>query len=223
MRRSLALAAALFLLFLLPALPCWAEPGDEAGATATQTPAPDGSTTVTQTPVDPESIHVPDTSGKVGGLESNARSTRTGVVGLQLVSIAELASGGTDSDDGKYQFSGEVVGDILDAGAGYMWVTVSDGDNALSIYMKDSDAALVQRLGGYGVEGTTLLISGTFHLSCDVHDGETDIHASSASVLRSGFEREETVDPARLRVAIGLLAAAALLIFINWRLRERLR
>ena len=223
MKRLLVSVAALFLVFLLPALPCWAVPGDEMGATASQTPAPDGSTTVTQTPIDPESVHVPDTSGKVGALESNARSTRTGAVGLQLVSIAELASGGPDFDDGKYQFSGEVVGDILDAGAGYMWVTVSDGDNALSIYMKDSDAALVQRLGGYGVEGTTLLISGTFHLSCDVHDGETDIHASSASILRSGFDREEIVDPNRLKVAVGLLVLALLLIFINWRLRERLR
>ena len=142
-------------------------------------------------------------------------------------SIEDLATADTYYDGQTVQVVGEVVGDKLNADASgtYCWITLSSqsSDYSISVYMNSVAASAIDTYGAYGSTGTILQVRGTFNLSCDEHDGETDLHAEVVTVTARGETEEEEFDfddflPGACAVGFGL---ALMLVF--YLLRERLR
>lgn len=129
--------------------------------------------------------------------------TRVGV----LVSTNRALNGS------EVSFTGEAVGDIVNAGEGYKWANISGTSNAvISVYMPDDLAKLIQHVGDYHETGTSLKITGTYHIACPEHDGELDVHASAAEVTDNGGPVTHMVVPGRLEAAFALCVVAGLLL-----------
>lgn len=111
---------------------------------------------------------------------------------LYDVPISELTTADSFHDNQTVQVKGEVVGDLIaDEGASaYCWVSLQELDaedpSVVSIYMTRELANQIDAYGHYGQQGTTLQVMGTFHLACGDHQGLSDIHAETVSVVASG-------------------------------------
>lgn len=103
----------------------------------------------------------------------------------------------------EVSFTGEAVGDIVNADEGHKWVNIRGSSNsAISVYMPDDLAKLIQNVGDYHMTGTTLKITGTYHIACPEHEGELDVHASTAEVTDNGGPVTHMVAPGRLEAAL---------------------
>ena len=111
---------------------------------------------------------------------------------LYDVPISELTSADSFHDDQTVQVQGEVVGDLIadEADGSYCWVSLQETDAevpaVVSVYMTRDLAKQIDSYGRYGQQGTVLQVMGTFHLACGDHQGLSDIHVSTASVVTSG-------------------------------------
>lgn len=104
-------------------------------------------------------------------------STRVGV----LIAVNRALDGATVS------FSGEVVGDIMNADADHKWLNVLGSDGSCIGVLVDNDMAQrVTHVGGYSTTGTTLQVRGVYSVDCVEHQGELDVHAVSVRVLDAG-------------------------------------
>jgi len=109
-------------------------------------------------------------------------------------------------------FSGEVIGDIMRRGD-YTWINVSDGSNAIGIWIPTDGLGDVQTAGRYADHGDEVRITGIFHRACREHGGDLDIHATQLALLSKGFETTHAVEPIRVVLAAILtLAAVGVLI-----------
>lgn len=133
-------------------------------------------------------------------------ATRVGV----LVSINRALN------DNQVSFEGEAVGDLVNAGDGHRWANVMGTSNAvISVFLTDEQASLIHDVGDYHSTGTTLKITGTYHIACPEHQGELDVHASKAEVVNAGAHTPHPVVPGRLEAALVVcfMAAAALVVY----------
>lgn len=107
------------------------------------------------------------------------------------------------------------MGGVVNAGEGYKWANISGTSNAvISVYLSDDLAKLIQNVGDYHTTGTTLKITGTYHIACPEHEGELDVHASAAEVTDNGGPVTHMVVPGRLEAALALCAVAALFLML---------
>lgn len=104
----------------------------------------------------------------------------------QTVTSTELIENASELDGDTVSYSGEVVGDILYRGD-YAWINVSDGANAIGIYIPASEAKKIEFAGRYRVVGDTVSLTGTFHRACSEHGGDMDIHADTIEVSAKGY------------------------------------
>ena len=138
---------------------------------------------------------------------------------IYQVTIYALQNSDTYYEGQTVQITGEVVGDIINAEdkSDYRWITVdalaSERAASIQVYVSSAQASLIDTLGRYGSVGTTIFVTGKFHLACGQHDGLCDIHATALSVQEKGsttheeFAFEDFVS-ALLLVALGLLLFA---------------
>lgn len=144
-------------------------------------------------------------------------------------SIADLGSADSYFNNQTVQVTGEVVGDRLRAGLDdeHCWVTLTStkkGDGStISVFMTYEQASKIDTFGKYGMTGTVLQVKGAFHVVCNEHTGETDLHADTVSVASKGKQHKEVFDkqafiPGVIAIAIGLV-----MMFLLWRLQERRR
>lgn len=143
-------------------------------------------------------------------------------------SIAELAGADSYLDGQTVQVVGEAVGDNIRASVDgqHRWITLmaqDDSGASVTVYAPAHAASLVDTFGEYGATGTTLQVRGTFNLACPQHEGLSDLHADTVSVMRKGSVVEEPFSwklfvPGAAFVVLGLLFMLVFRI-----LRERLR
>ncbi|MEG2726050.1 MAG: hydrolase [Eggerthellaceae bacterium] len=144
-------------------------------------------------------------------------------------SIADLNAADSYFNNQTVQVTGEVVGDRLRAGFDdeHCWVTLTStkkGDGStVSVFMTYEQAELIDTFGKYGMTGTVLQVKGTFHLVCNEHTGETDLHADTVSVAATGKQHQlpfnsQAFIPGLVAVTIGLV-----MMFLLWRAQERRR
>lgn len=127
--------------------------------------------------------------------------------------IGVLASTNRALNNSEVSFSGEVVGDVLNADEGCKWINLRGSSNSvISGYVTDEQASLIQNVGDYHATGTTLQVVGTYHVACPEHQGELDVHAASVEVIDSGGPVIHLVSPGRLGLATGLCVLAALVL-----------
>ena len=132
-------------------------------------------------------------------------------------------------DNRTVQVVGEVVGDRIEAndGTGNCWIMltsrVQEESASISVLLSAEQASQIDHYGRYGVTGTTLQVRGTYHQTCEVDDGQPDIHATNSSVLLKGSEHPDEFSlrefaPGFVAIVIGLA-----LVGLFYIARERMR
>lgn len=108
------------------------------------------------------------------------------------VSINELIDNTSKYDKKSVTLTGEAIGECLERENG-CWVNMSDGGNAIGIWMTESDAARITHYGNYRFTGDTITVTGTFYEACPEHGGEPDIHCTQLTMDQEGFERTQSI------------------------------
>ncbi len=143
-------------------------------------------------------------------------------------SIADLSGADSYYDNQTVLVTGEAVGDNIRADilGDYRWITLQSTDSTyaeISVFMTAQQASRITSLGNYSTRGDIVSVQGTFHLVCNEHEGLTDLHADSVSIIDAGYPIEHKFNVRDFVPGIVLVAIGALLLFIFARLRERLR
>lgn len=144
-------------------------------------------------------------------------------------SIYDLQTSDSYYEGQTVQITGEVVGDIISAEgeAGYKWITVNalpdDKAASVQVVVSEDQAALIDMLGRYERTGTTVSVTGKFHLVCGQHEGLSDIHATSLSVLQQGYSHHTNFSFEPFIPALMLVACGLGFLFLYRHKREELR
>ena len=139
-------------------------------------------------------------------------------------SIASLARADSYYNKMTVQVVGEAVGDVIEDtnwGSENCWVSLWDANETVSVFMSDKNAQLIDTLGSHHRSGTKLQVRGEFHISCEDHDGISDLHAETVSVQSRGFEVQEDFSPVAFLPGVLLLVVGFALFFLFRYLRER--
>jgi hypothetical protein len=120
--------------------------------------------------------------------------------------INQLIENAKALDGKEVTVQGEAIGEPLPRGDD-CWINMSDGTNAIGIWMKASDAQKIIRFGDYKNKGDVIRVTGIFNRACVEHGGEADIHNNSMFIVQKGAPVKEQIPTAKI------IAAAFLLIF----------
>ena len=206
--RSFVMLFSLASLAVLLSIPAW-------GVTPSEAPSgtPAASAGAVQTPPDPLPS-APESGGGTleGGVDpQDALKTTT----------AELLLAQTSLDGRLVVFSGEVIGDAIDADRGHKWILVSDDGSALSVRMTDNHAGLIENYGKYGMKGTELRITGTYHVADPAQAGELNVTAENVEIIAHGGPVEMPVDTWKLYAGVAFFVAAGVLVLLYRYLQKR--
>lgn len=140
-------------------------------------------------------------------------------------SISALQEADAYLNDQTVQVVGEVVGDRLKAefDPGYCWIVLQSNEEnyaEIPVFITEEFTELVDTYGSYGRKGTTLQTRGTFHLACPEHEGLTDLHADTVSVVEKGSITEQVLDPNAFIPGGILVLVGGLMIIVFHRMRE---
>lgn len=148
---------------------------------------------------------------------------------LYETSIAELASADSFYDGQTVMVEGEVVGDRVndELNSAMCWITLQELDaenpSVVAVTMSKDQSQIIDTYGKYNTTGTTLQVRGTFHLDCDDHQGESDIHVTEVSAVAQGASTPSEVNPVIVIAAVVTILVGAALTGLYYFLRERAR
>ena len=146
-------------------------------------------------------------------------SAFTGILianGSSIVSVTsdDLINDAKDYDKKEVVYSGEVIGDIMKRGEN-TWINISDGANAIGIWITMDMANEIKYTGKYNFTGDTVKVTGMFNRACSEHGGDLDIHASKIEVIKQGHSDLKKINYNFIIVSVILLVVALILnIFI---------
>jgi hypothetical protein len=121
--------------------------------------------------------------------------------------------------DGKtVTFQGEVLQDLMERKDG-LWMNLSDGNNtAMGVFVPKSVVMpVISRAENYRTSGDTVLVTGTFHRACAQDQGETDIHATTVTVVKPGASKENPLHTDRVIWFLVLLGLLAIVLWLYYR------
>ena len=136
------------------------------------------------------------------------------------VTSTDLIEQAAALDQQSVTFSGEVIGDIMRRGD-YGWINVSDGSNAIGIWVKMTDQVAALTPGRYGEIGDEVSVTGVYHRACREHGGDLDIHAETLTLVQKGHAVTQPVIGWQLWLMCLLIPADAYLLYTLWRRRQR--
>ncbi len=137
------------------------------------------------------------------------------------VSSTDLIEKAKELDGQEVVYTGEVIGDIMVRGD-HTWVNVSDGSNAVGVFVENQLMSDITLAGKYGVHGDEVEITGIFHRACPEHGGDLDIHAISVQLLEKGYPMTYSIEPWKLPAA-AVLALATVVLFAYMIRKQRRR
>ncbi len=135
------------------------------------------------------------------------------------IAINDLISNGTTYDGTQVTVQGEALGEAMQRGD-YSWVNISDGTNAIGIWMKTEDARRITYYGDYKKIGDTIEVTGTFYLNCAQHGGDVDIHCTAMRIVSQGHLSSETISGTKIAIAAILFLLVCGLFGIYFRMRK---
>lgn len=142
-------------------------------------------------------------------------------------SIVDLGTADSYFDNQTVQVVGEAVGDDIRSGlsGNHRWITLAaeGGAATVSVYMSNESAAKIDTFGMYGTTGTSLQVRGAFHLVCPDHEGVTDLHAETVSVVKPGTHHGDKFDFDKFIPGIATVVVGLVMLVIFYWLRERRR
>ena len=124
------------------------------------------------------------------------------------ISSARLIDRAKAYDKPEIIYSGEVIGDILHA-SNHVWLNVSDGSNALGVWVSSDLASAIEVPGRYKQQGDTIRMLGTFYRACTEHGGDMDLHADSVTLVSRGYPVSHEVQGWKVWLAVFLSIGAA--------------
>jgi hypothetical protein len=132
------------------------------------------------------------------------------------VTSTELINNAKEYDKKEVIYSGEVIGDIMKRDE-YAWINVSDGDNAIGIWLPFEETKKIEYTGQYRYRGDIVKITGIFNRACPEHGGDLDIHSKSIEVVERGYEIKTNINFYWLLTGIILFIIAMTLTLIIYR------
>lgn len=138
--------------------------------------------------------------------------------------LNDLVEDAADWNNQTVVISAEAIGEPLERAEG-TWINVSNGSNAMGIWMSIEEAQRITVFGQYETLGDQLLITGQFHRACPEHGGEADIHLITMSITSPGEQMKTPVSFTKGLSAMGmfLFAAALSVYYLSLRIRKRSR
>ncbi|NCB73595.1 MAG: DNA-binding protein [Clostridia bacterium] len=130
----------------------------------------------------------------------------------EVITINDLVNDTLGYNGQTVTVEGEAIGEALERGE-YSWVNISDGTNAIGIWMTKADEDTIKYYGDFKNLGDTVKVTGVFSRDCSEHGGDVDIHCSSLTIVKSGHSVISAVSQKKLIVAAVLAFFAALLAF----------
>ena len=129
----------------------------------------------------------------------------------QPISSTELINEAKRYDGKIVTYEGEIIGDVMKRGP-YAWLNISDGTNAIGIWINSSLIKDIAYTGTYKSKGDKVEITGIFHRACIEHGGDLDIHAQAIRKVASGEQISYNLNLKKLK-SIGILLAVVLLLW----------
>ena len=130
------------------------------------------------------------------------------------VTSDDLINNAKDYDKKEVVYSGEVIGDIMKRGEN-AWINISDGTNAIGIWITTDEVKEIKYTGKYNYTGDSVKVTGIFNRACPEHGGDLDIHASKTEIIKQGHADIKKINYIFIIGSIILLVIALILnIFI---------
>lgn len=146
----------------------------------------------------------------VDGTENVVVTTRIGV----------LTAANRALDGATVSFSGEAVGDVMNADADHKWVNLLGSDGScIGVLIDNEMANRILNVGNYSTTGSTLQVRGIYSIDCDDHQGELDVHALDVRVLDAGGPVDHYVNDADINIGMQLCFVGFLLLAVFFALR----
>ncbi len=139
--------------------------------------------------------------------------------GTVVVSSTDLVEKARELDGQTVEFAGEVIGEAMLRGD-HAWLNVSDGANAIGLWVPSSLARKAKWFGSYRNTGDRVSVIGVFHRACPEHGGDMDIHVTDLTLVATGSATRHLVRSDRVAWAVFFAALAGGLAFFQ-RGRER--
>lgn len=134
-----------------------------------------------------------------------------------FISCTELIENAKDNDLKVISLKGEVIGDIFYK-SDFAWINVSDGINAIGVWVPKKSTEKFSHPGDYTHRGDFIQIRGKFHRTCSEHTGEIDIHAEEIIILKKGEFIRHSVGSLKIYTAV-LVFFFAMILFV-WEIKN---
>lgn len=141
-------------------------------------------------------------------------------VDTTVISSAEIIDHARDLDGKILTYEGEVIGDIMSRGD-HLWINVSDGANAIGLWITGDQAKHVSIAGKYDQRGDRIRVVGRFNEACAEHGGDYDIHPDTLVLLEKGCPINHPVKPGLIVTAIVLFLGAVIVLVLYRRQSHR--
>ena len=103
----------------------------------------------------------------------------------QSITSSEIISQAKALDGKDVAYNGEVIGEVMQRGS-HAWINVSDGANAIGVWLPVDLAKQVSVKGDFKHTGDMVEVLGVLNRACPEHGGDLDIHAESLRIIRQG-------------------------------------
>ena len=97
-------------------------------------------------------------------------------------------------DGRQVTLMGEVIGDVLHADDGDVWLSVLSDGTAIGVYLPTELAERVSVLGDYRHTGDIVVVTGELRRACDQHGGDLDIHGTAIEIIEPGSVTERPIE-----------------------------
>ncbi len=140
----------------------------------------------------------------------------------RVVDSNKLLYDAVSINDKTISYTGEIIGDIMVRADG-TWLNISDGTNAIGVFLPSSISIGDLTPGNYQHTGDQVTITGTFHRACPDHGGDLDVHAQSLTLVGKGKPVIHAFRPVKAAMALFLLPPVAWMTSIILRRNRRWR
>jgi len=132
----------------------------------------------------------------------------------QPISSAELINNAKKYNGQVVVFEGEAIGEVMVRGD-YVWANLSDGSNAIGVWMPLAMADPIKYTGNYKYRGDWVEVIGIFNRACVQHGGDLDIHAQSLEKTLPGRAVRNRINTNKITLVLILLGV----LILVWILR----
>jgi hypothetical protein len=127
----------------------------------------------------------------------------------------DFIENGKALDSKLIEIKGETIKESMRRGE-YAWINISDGSNAMGIWLKNEEADKIKTFGNYKFKGDIVKVSGIFNRACSEHGGDMDIHGERLTIEEKGYKVDRHLNNSKVIASIALSAATLVLFGVYY-------